>query len=51
MPVNKPTRAPTGAKIIVVIPTYNEADNLPGLIAELLALGLPGLSALIVDDN
>ncbi len=51
MPPNEPTSAPTGAKITVVIPTYNEADNLPGLIAELLTLGLPGLSVLIVDDN
>lgn len=51
MPLNEPNSALTGAKIIVVIPTYNEADNLPGLVAELLALGVPGLSALIVDDN
>ncbi|MDQ1300100.1 MAG: hypothetical protein QG637_17 [Chloroflexota bacterium] len=51
MPLNEPTSAPRGAKIIIVIPTYNEADNLPGLIAELLTLGLPGLATLIVDDN
>jgi len=51
MPPNQLKSAPSDAKIIVVIPTYNEADNLPSLIAELLALGLPGLSALIVDDN
>jgi dolichol-phosphate mannosyltransferase len=38
-------------KIAVVIPTYNEADNLPTMVGELLALGLPGLSILIVDDN
>jgi dolichol-phosphate mannosyltransferase len=37
--------------LMVVIPTYNEADNLPTLIGELLALGLPGLQVLIVDDN
>jgi dolichol-phosphate mannosyltransferase len=35
----------------VVIPTYNEAENLPALVGELLALGLPGLDILIVDDN
>ncbi len=40
-----------GAKTVVVVPTYNEADNLPGLTAELLALGIPGLMVLIVDDN
>jgi dolichol-phosphate mannosyltransferase len=38
-------------KVMVVIPTYNEADNLPTLIGELLALDLLGLEILIVDDN
>jgi len=38
-------------KTLVVIPTYNEAGNLPTLIAELQALGVPGLAVLIVDDN
>ena len=38
-------------KIIVVIPTYNEVDNLPVMIAELRALRISGLSVLIVDDN
>jgi dolichol-phosphate mannosyltransferase len=37
--------------MMVVIPTYNEADNLPALLAELLTLGVPGLEILIVDDN
>ena len=37
--------------MMVVIPTYNEADNLPALIAELLTLGVPDLEILIVDDN
>jgi dolichol-phosphate mannosyltransferase len=36
---------------MVAIPTYNEADNLPTLIGELLALDLPGLEILIIDDN
>ena len=36
---------------MIVIPTYNEADNLPTLIAELQALGVPGLAVLVVDDN
>jgi dolichol-phosphate mannosyltransferase len=38
-------------KVTVVIPTYNEADNLPILSGELIALGLPGLEILVVDDN
>ncbi len=39
------------SKIMVVIPTYNEASNLPTLIGELLALGALDLTVLIVDDN
>lgn len=36
---------------VVAIPTYNEADNLPSLIGELLALAVDQLVVLIVDDN
>ncbi len=38
-------------KTTIVIPTYNEAENIPKLVAELFALPLPELSLLIVDDN
>ena len=38
-------------KIIQVIPTYNEAENLPILVNALLAQGIEGLNLLIVDDN
>ncbi len=38
-------------QLTVVIPTYNEADNLAALTAELWALALPGLRLLIVDDE
>lgn len=37
-------------KTVVVIPTYNEADNLPAISAALFALDLPELEILIVDD-
>ncbi len=37
-------------KIIVVVPTYNEAENLPQLVSALFALPLD-LHILIVDDN
>jgi dolichol-phosphate mannosyltransferase len=40
-----------GATATVVIPTFNEAANLPALVGELLSLGQPGLTVLIVDDN
>ena len=38
-------------KTTVVLPTYNEADNLPQMAAALWALPHPDLSILVVDDN
>jgi len=38
-------------KIIQVIPTYNEAGNLPALVSALFSQNLPDLNILIVDDN
>jgi dolichol-phosphate mannosyltransferase len=38
-------------KIITVLPTYNEAENLATIVGELLVLDLPGLEILIVDDD
>lgn len=38
-------------KLTVVIPTYNEAKNLPGLVAALFNLPQLDLSILVVDDN
>lgn len=35
----------------IVLPTYNEAENLPRMIAALSALNLPDLRVLIVDDR
>lgn len=35
---------------VVVLPTYNEASNLPELTHQLLSLPLPHLSVLVVDD-
>ncbi len=37
--------------ICVIIPTYNEIDNLPLLVDRLRALPLPDLSILVIDDN
>ncbi|HZU86621.1 MAG TPA: polyprenol monophosphomannose synthase [Anaerolineaceae bacterium] len=34
-----------------MIPTYNEAENLPKLVSALFSLPLPELSLLVVDDN
>lgn len=38
-------------KTTIIIPTYNEAENIPKLVAGLFAMSLPELSLLIVDDN
>jgi dolichol-phosphate mannosyltransferase len=38
-------------KITVVVPTYNERDNLPRIVEQLAALELPNLHVLVVDDN
>ncbi len=37
--------------VTVVIPTYNEAGNLPGLVTNLFSLPIENLSILVVDDN
>lgn len=39
------------SRLTVVVPTYNEAGNLPRLVERLLALPLPKLTVLIADDN
>ncbi|NPV07597.1 MAG: polyprenol monophosphomannose synthase [Anaerolineae bacterium] len=36
--------------VYVVVPTYNEAENLAALVEQLLSLGLAGLKVLVVDD-
>lgn len=38
-------------KITLVIPTYNEVENLPRLVAAILAQSIAGLEILIVDDT
>lgn len=38
-------------KITFVIPTYNEAENLPKLVSALFKLPVPELTLLVVDDN
>jgi dolichol-phosphate mannosyltransferase len=39
------------ADVVVVLPTYREAANLPIVVAALFDLPLPGLRILVVDDN
>jgi len=37
--------------VVVIIPTYNEAENLPKLVEQILSLNVEKLEALIIDDN
>lgn len=39
-----------GSEIYVIIPTFNEADNIQALISEVLALPVP-VGVIVVDDN
>jgi dolichol-phosphate mannosyltransferase len=43
--------AGTQRTLSVVVPTYNEAENLPQLISVLLQLPVPELQIVVVDDN
>jgi dolichol-phosphate mannosyltransferase len=38
-------------QLTVIVPTYNEAENLPNLVSALFALPILDLKILIVDDN
>ena len=38
-------------RTMVVMPTYNEAENLVQIVAEVMTLELDGLEILIIDDN
>jgi dolichol-phosphate mannosyltransferase len=38
-------------KVMVVLPTYNEKENLPIMVKELFELEIPNFFLLIVDDN
>ena len=41
----------TTGKVAVIVPTYNEAENMPELVSRLFSLGIDGLRLYIVDDN
>jgi dolichol-phosphate mannosyltransferase len=39
------------AKVIILLPTYNEAENLANMIHTLVALPIEGLEIMVLDDN
>ena len=38
-------------KTLVVVPTYNERENLETVVTAIMGLGIAGLAVLVVDDN
>ena len=38
-------------QVMVVLPTYNEKENLTNMVTALFDLNIPGFSVLVVDDN
>ncbi|MFA6552846.1 MAG: polyprenol monophosphomannose synthase [Patescibacteria group bacterium] len=38
-------------KIVIILPTFNERENLPGIVHEIFALAVDDLQVLVVDDN
>lgn len=38
-------------KIIIILPTYNESENIEKLINKIFSLNIPNLEILVVDDN
>ena len=38
-------------KVVVVLPVYNEAENLPDVVSAIFGLGVDGMHMLIIDDN
>jgi dolichol-phosphate mannosyltransferase len=47
---NEPAESPHGRRVAVIIPTYNERDNLESISARVRS-AVPGADLLIVDDN
>jgi len=41
----------TNRKVVVVVPTYNEAENLPQLARRIFALNIPNCNLIVVDDG
>lgn len=38
-------------KTVITLPTFNERENLPGIIHDIFAVNVPALQILVVDDN
>ncbi len=39
------------AKVMVLLPTYNEAENVTKMVSTLMALPIEGLEVMVIDDN
>ncbi len=49
--VSLPTDDEAEKIVMVIVPTYNEAENIAALLERLFGLGIAGLRVTIVDDN
>ncbi len=49
-PPPAPSNVPPGKRILIVIPVYNERENIVGLLDQLLAIP-PALDVLLIEDN
>lgn len=47
----KPPQGTQRMKTTIIIPTYNEVENLPLISEAIFALNIPDLSMMVVDDN
>jgi len=45
-----PTDNPFGVRVLIIIPAYNEAENLPGVMAD-IAAHAPWADAVVIDDS
>jgi dolichol-phosphate mannosyltransferase len=48
---SRPVKSVLVGSVSVVVPTYNEMENIPSLAHRLFGLGIPGIRIVIVDDS
>jgi len=48
---NENNRKNWESNVVIVVPTYNESENLKPLVENILSLGMPNCRIIVVDDN
>ncbi len=49
--LDNPNTTESSQTVMVIIPTYNEAENIPRMLQTLFGLGIADLKVMVVDDN